>query len=468
LGGVDTFVDDVHFGGSLNGVTFGRTTSGSFLPQSGATLGCANAHARIGRVVISEVNFNPGDPSAAAQAIYPALAEDDLEFVEIYNPTGTPADLSDWRIRGGVDIDFDEDQMLVAGEALVVISFNPDNLDNENRLGAFRAHYNIDSSVAIVGGFGGQLSDSGEEVRLLSPDDPPIDEQNFTPHVREDGVLYDDRSPWPASADGSGLTLQRQSLVFAGDVATSWSSAAPTPGVVAAPVGVTGGFTGDGIVDAEDIDVLADAVSSGIVAFLDLDGSGTADQVDVSFLVTNILETLPGDANLDRVVDGSDFNRWNDNKFQLCAKSWADGDFNGDAAVDAADFNIWLANRFLPVQAARADIGGSAPNDRRVPKQPAANVAVQRTHVVDAVHEASARESDRVQGHRNVKLEMQAANKVESRGIVGGRIGADRGRNWETDFYAHGGPSIHSDQTADLATDVQRKLIDGLLARWGL
>ena len=302
----------------------------------------------------------------------------------------------------------------------------------------------------------------------VTPDDPPADEQNFTPHVREDGVLYDDLSPWPVSADGSGLSLQRQALIFAGDVATSWSAAAPTPGVVAAPGGVTGDFTGDGIVDAVDIDVLADAVSSGIVAFLDLDGSGTADQADVTFLVTNVFGTLPGDANLDGVVDGSDFNRWNDGKFQSCAKSWAHGDFNGDTAVDGADFNIWLTNSFRPVQAPKAENDGTARSERRVPKQPLANVAVPRARAIDAVHGASAKRRNGVQWQRSSKLEMPASNQVEGRGIVGDRIGTDRGRIPVSDVCAHRGSASHCDQTADPAADVARQILDSLLAGWGI
>jgi hypothetical protein len=467
-GAIETFVDDVHFGSSLNGVPFGVTASGSFLPQSGATLGCANTHTRIGSVIISEVNFNPGDPSQAALAIHPALVEDDLEFVEIYNSSRLPVVLTQWRLRGGVDMDFDDGQMLAAGEALVVISFDPGNPSNEDRLNAFRTHYNIDTSVAVVGGFGGQLSDSSEEVRLLSPDNPLAGEPNFIPHVHVDGVLYDDSSPWPASADGNGMSLQRQSLIFTGDLATSWSAAAPTPGVVTEPDSITGDFTGDGIVDAVDIDVLADAVTSGIVAFLDTDGSGAADMADVEFLVMDVLGTLAGDANLDGVVDGSDFNRWNDNKFQSCAKSWSNGDFNGDKVVDGADFSFWLSNSFSPVQATNAESGGTAPNDLRVPRQPFANVAVQRIRFIDAAHQTSAMPNDSIKWHRHSKLRMPAPDKLESRVIISDRIGADRGPSSRSDLYDRRCFAMHAHHTSDPAADVVQKILDVLLARWSI
>ena len=55
---------------------------------------------------------------------------------------------------------------------------------------------------------------------------------------------------------------------------------------------------------------------------------------------------LPGDANLDGVVDTSDFNIWNEGKFTQ-STDWDNGDFNGDGFVDTSDFNIWNDFKFL-------------------------------------------------------------------------------------------------------------------------
>ena len=54
---------------------------------------------------------------------------------------------------------------------------------------------------------------------------------------------------------------------------------------------------------------------------------------------------LLGDANLDGVVDTSDFNVWTSNKFTSVA-AWSAGDFNADGAVDISDFNIWNTTKF--------------------------------------------------------------------------------------------------------------------------
>ena len=51
-----------------------------------------------------------------------------------------------------------------------------------------------------------------------------------------------------------------------------------------------------------------------------------------------------GDANLDGRVDVSDFNLWNNNKFQT--GTWSSGDFTCDGVVDVSDFNVWNNNNF--------------------------------------------------------------------------------------------------------------------------
>ncbi len=58
-----------------------------------------------------------------------------------------------------------------------------------------------------------------------------------------------------------------------------------------------------------------------------------------------IYAALPGDANGDLVVDGSDFIIWNTHKFQS-GTDWLSGDFNGDGLTDGVDFVIWNANKF--------------------------------------------------------------------------------------------------------------------------
>jgi hypothetical protein len=344
-------VDEAHFSGTPVGVSLGRSpnASGRLAPQSRGTLGCSNMPPAVSGVVISEVQYHPVQPSGAALQIAPNMVPEDLEFIELYNATATAIDLGAWELTGGVDYVFSPGTMLEADETLLVIKFNPASLANAELLEAFRAHYSLDSSVRIVGGYGGTLSDSHEIVRLRRPLETDSAEYVV------DEVYYDDRAAWPVTADGAGDTLQRGAPLWHGNLPTSWTASAPSPGTVNFSALVLGDLTGDGIVDAHDIDLLAASVASGTtIQAMDLDDNAVVDAGDVLFLVESVLDTKRGDANLDGVVDARDFNLWNAHKFQSCAVSWSEGDFNGDGAADASDFNLWNAARFTSAAPASA------------------------------------------------------------------------------------------------------------------
>ena len=342
MGGVATFVDDVHFAATLTGESLGRVPNGSgrLAPQGRNTLGCGNSNARVGPLLISEFHYNPGEPSTAAMALDSNLVEDDLEFIEIHNPTNQDVMLTNWRLRGGVDFDFDDATVLAAAETLVVISFNPEAMANSDRLDAFRTHFGIDSDIRIVGGWGGQLSDSGEEVRLLRPDVSPAGNPDLIPRVSEDAVFYDDAAPWPMLADGGGSALARAIPTSFGGNVTNWTAAPPTPGRADISEAVAGDLTGDRRVTSADIDVLFDAVRRGSnVTFYDLDENSVLDERDVAHLVQTILATNFGDANLDGVVNAADLNEVGIHWQSENCKGWADGDFTGDGGVTAVDLN---------------------------------------------------------------------------------------------------------------------------------
>ena len=350
-GGIAEFVDDVHFGGARPGETLGRFPNGDgrLAPQSRNSLGCANRYIRVGPVIISELNFNPGEPSAAALAVAPQLVEDDLEFVEIFNATRAPVQLDDWRLRGGVDFDFDDTMVLQAESSLAVVAFNPENADNAERLAGFRAHYGIDETVTIVGGFAGQLSDSGESIRLESPDDTDA----LQSRVSQDQFVYDDRVPWPA-ADGNGNSLKRVAPTAAADAAGSWRALTPTPGGHAELVrDMSADLNADSRLDAHDLDILWDAVRRQSPSrYYDLDDDGFLSDADVVYMVNVHLDTHPGDVDLNGVVDGEDLNAWQSNAFTNCG-SWSTADFNGDGLTDGSDFNVWNLHRFQAAAASQ-------------------------------------------------------------------------------------------------------------------
>ncbi|MBN2476227.1 MAG: lamin tail domain-containing protein [Pirellulales bacterium] len=227
-GNLVRFVDHLEFGAAVNGESFGRWPNGNGdpYPMTEPTLDPAdgqNSGPRVGPVLITEVHYNPGAFDVDA----------DYEFIEICNPTGETVDLTGWRIRKGIDFDFDPGTLLASGETVVVVGFDP---GDATRLSAFRDAYGIDASVRILGGYDGRLENVGERVQLQRPDAPPADEPDFIPHLLEDEVRYGNLAPWPVEADGGGQSLNRVASGAWGNDSASWYAAPPTPGTPSIPV----------------------------------------------------------------------------------------------------------------------------------------------------------------------------------------------------------------------------------------
>ena len=336
--GVASFVDDVHFGAMVG--SFGRTPNGSgrLAPMTESTLGAANASPQVGSVVISEFNYNPGTPTAAALAIYPSLTGSDLEFVELHNASAQVVDLNEWRLRGGIDTEFGTVPLDV-NQSVVVLSFNPNSPNNVERLAAFRAHYGIDESVRLVGGYRGQINNDGERIELQRPGDPAPDEPESIPYLMEDEVLFDDLAPWPVLADGSGTSLHRKAPEQFGNSANSWDSAQPSPGEVSF-VSIDADFNKDGATDITDLDLLCSGIHEANVAF-DLNGDNVINTADLNLMVDSVLNTVIGDTNLDRLFNSTDLIKIfqaGEYEDEIVGNSvWSEGDWNCDGDFDTSD-----------------------------------------------------------------------------------------------------------------------------------
>jgi hypothetical protein len=235
------FMDHVDFGGAVNGESLGHWPDGSgdLYPMTSLTAGDTNSPPRVGPVIISEVMYHALDPDGPG-----GVEMDDLEFIELYNPTPLAINLArwqdnphgggqyfaDWRIRGGVDMEFDAGTTIAAGGLLVVLSFDPSDPANATRLAGFRTYYGIDTSVPLTGGYSGKMDNGGDNIRLQRPDSPPQLEPDYVPHVPEDQVRYDDLAPWAISPDGLGDSLQRMPITGWGDDPANWIAAPPDPG----------------------------------------------------------------------------------------------------------------------------------------------------------------------------------------------------------------------------------------------
>jgi hypothetical protein len=119
-------------------------------------------------------------------------------------------------------------------------------------------------------------------------------------------------------------------------------------------------FNGDGATDAADYDLLFGSFGLAAPQF-DLDGDGIVTAADAELFVTDLIRTVPGDFNLDGVVDAADYTVWRD---ALGSASNAIVDANYDGLVDAADYAIWRSAFGF----ARQPIGSLASSSTVVPE----------------------------------------------------------------------------------------------------
>ena len=291
-GGLVSLEDSVEFGATFSGESLGRLPDGSgrLTRLASTSFGSANGEAEVGPLVISEINYHPGDPSAAALAIDPTLTDNDLEFIEIANPTSASIDLSNFRIRGEADFNFVAGTTLAAGQAIVVVTFDPASPLNANRLAAFEANYGISGNVTIVGGLSEALSNSSGRISLQQRDTlGPLGEFSY---VAIDEVFYTDDAPFP-DADGSGASLQRDDLNVSGNIVSNWQAVSPTPGFFEQEF-LLGDANQDGIVDFNDIPAFVDRLLNGpFLLEADINGDGFIDFNDIPHFVSLLLTGSP-------------------------------------------------------------------------------------------------------------------------------------------------------------------------------
>ena len=103
-----------------------------------------------------------------------------------------------------------------------------------------------------------------------------------------------------------------------------------------------GDINSDGLTNEIDIDLLSAALVVGSQSSeFDITNDGIVDATDRDYLLGDILNTTPGDSNLDGVFDSSDlvqvFQRGKYEDDQANNAGWADGDWNGDGDFDTTD-----------------------------------------------------------------------------------------------------------------------------------
>ena len=235
------FVDFVQFGAAANGESFGRWPDGigRLYPMRQLTLGGPNSGPRVGPVIFSELMYAPPPPTPAELALCPEIQATDFEFVEIYNPTEQAINLTEWRLRKGVDFNFAPSHVLPAGGTIVVLPFDPRTASD--KWAAFSLRYFgavLPVPENFLGPYSGKLDNAGELVRLLRPDEPPPNNPTVIPRLIEDELEYGNSAPWPEEALGTGKSLQRLATSAWGHDPASWIAAIATPGQPVWPVAV--------------------------------------------------------------------------------------------------------------------------------------------------------------------------------------------------------------------------------------
>lgn len=258
------FRDRARYGPQFNGISFGRvptSTGVDFVAMQALSFGtdvtamsptnqidlfrtgrgAPNAAPRVGPVVLSEIMYHP--------LVFGTNDNARDEFVELHNPGFATVPLYDpyhptngWRLRGGVDFDFNTSHSLAPGDFLLLVSFDP--ATDAAAVAAFRTAYGTNGT--LVGPFRGRLDNAGESLELYAPDNPQTlpPDVGLVPYVLIERVAYSDAAPWPTNAAGFGLSLQRLSLAAYGNDPTNWFAALPSAGY--APGGDT---DGDGMPD---------------------------------------------------------------------------------------------------------------------------------------------------------------------------------------------------------------------------
>jgi hypothetical protein len=137
----------------------------------------------------------------ASGIVSPAVParESPESWVELYNRSLDPVDLTGWRLDNAVSFHFPTGTVLPADGYLIVAK-------DAAYLSA------LYPGISVLGNFEGNLSKAGEAVVLKDPNDNPADKVRY----------YDDR-PWPPFADGRGSSIELRDPFADNSLPEAWA-----------------------------------------------------------------------------------------------------------------------------------------------------------------------------------------------------------------------------------------------------
>jgi hypothetical protein len=164
-----------------------NNTTGEWSPITEAAFTFAAQPASSNNLVIAELMYHP-PKETAAEAAAGITDADTFEFIRLLNIGTAPVDLSGVQFTVGITFNFTSGSIRYVppgGSVLIVKS-----------LTSFQTRYGHAYDSLIAGEFSGNLSNSGEALRLLAASAAVV--RDFT---------FDDNLPWPTAPDGNGPSL---------------------------------------------------------------------------------------------------------------------------------------------------------------------------------------------------------------------------------------------------------------------
>jgi hypothetical protein len=143
-------------------------------------------------LAFTEIQYNPADRND----------DRNLEFVEVYNSNPWPEVVGGFRIEGELEFEFPKGAIMGPLEYAVVAA----------EPGAIETEFGIEN---VFGPAAGRLGNGGGELRLLKPSGAVLLE-----------LRYDDHTPWPLSADGTGHSLVLAHPSFGESDPRAWEASA--------------------------------------------------------------------------------------------------------------------------------------------------------------------------------------------------------------------------------------------------
>jgi hypothetical protein len=176
--------------------------------------------------------FAGGSADLSAEGIineihyHPASDDDREEFIELYNPTNTPLDLSGWSFNSGINYTF-KLGVSIPPNGFLVVSADAD---------IFATKHPEVSPQIVFGPWTGRLNNRGESIRLADSQGTMKDrvdyanEGEFARRIWSTDFRQVRGIKWLAPHDGQGPSLELRQWRLSNNLGANWSHSAPVNG----------------------------------------------------------------------------------------------------------------------------------------------------------------------------------------------------------------------------------------------